>query len=941
MGFLTDEELLGAARRRVFLDTDPGFPQMWHDLGLADVFAGHDAHVTIGERIGEPDCEIPTCGLDWITTPQPVVLDAWPRASAPPRRPFTSVASWRGAYGPVDYAGKRYGLRVHEFRRFARLPRADRPRVRAGARDPRAEAPDLALLRDTGWSLVDPADVATTPDGYRAFIAESTAELMIAKGMYVQSRSGWFSERSICYLASGRPVVAQDTGLGDLYPLGCGLLAFDTLDQAAACVESIACGYARHAAAARAIAEDRFDSDKVLARLLERLQPVARRSPRRRAGRPRSRRRLSWRRYDRAPERRDLRQLRLARPVRGSAPASRRSATTARARRSSARSRRRSRSTPERVVISSEWQRRCVLADFAQDVLRLAGGDAARLARDRPDRRALRRAVHERLVRHALLRLPGGRARRRDRPRAAADPPHVARRPQAVRGRGAGLRRARAGARPARADRAAPRAVVHALRARRRRARLPRGAAPAERAAERDARGRLRRAGGGVRRRRRDDRGRSRPPPRRRAPPLGARALPLRAGLQRARGGRAAAPDGARGRRSHDDDRRRRRAGEQAPPRRQRVGAHELGGGAALARLRRAVRRAAVGRRLRRRAPAAGPTSPRAPTPRRSARRRRRSASPATPRSSAPTTSGSSAWSATSCSTGSTRRRCSSTSAATCAGGRRWSGCRAASSSTSIPATRRSGTRPAATRPGSKATSCTSPSARTSARPRCDLPTGGIRWRPIRQPVVLDRWPLPAADERAASAASRPSRAGAARTGGRCGRGAATASRCTSSAATRRCPASTGLPFAAALDIHPADAHDADRLRAGGWRSARSGARRRRRGLPPLRARLGRRVLGRAGRLRRDAQRLVQRPHRPLPRERPSRAGAGHRLLRAPAGRRRASSPSARSRRRAPAPTRSSPTTPATAPPPAPLAEQCFAPAPALAPLLEAAGVAP
>jgi hypothetical protein len=271
MGFCTDERLLAAARRRAFLDTDPGFPQMWRELGLADVLAGHDAHVTIGERIGEPDCEIPTCGLRWITTPQPVVLDAWPRASAPPRRPFTSVASWRGAYGPVDFAGRRYGLRVHEFRRFARLPELTGRAFELALAIHEAEAPDLALLRDSGWTLVAPDDVATTPAAYRAFIAESTAELMIAKGMYVQARSGWVSERSICYLASGRPVVAQDTGLRGRYPLGAGLLAFDTLDEAAGCVESIARGYARHADAARALAEDRFDSDTVLARLLEEL----------------------------------------------------------------------------------------------------------------------------------------------------------------------------------------------------------------------------------------------------------------------------------------------------------------------------------------------------------------------------------------------------------------------------------------------------------------------------------------------------------------------------------------------------------------------------------------------------------------------------------------------------------------------------------------------
>lgn len=275
MGFCTDEPLLAAARRRVFLDTDPGFAQMWFDLGLADVLSGHDAHVTIGERIGEPDCEIPTCGLDWVTTPQPVVLDAWPRASDPPRRPFTSVASWRGAYGPVDYAGKRYGLRVHEFRRFARLPELTGRAFELALAIHEAETPDLALLRDGGWKLVAPEEVATTPAAYRAFIAESTAELMVAKGMYVQARSGWVSERSLCYLASGRPVVAQDTGLGDRYPLGTGLLAFETLDEAAACVEQIAADYARHADAARALAEAHFDSDRVLGRLLERVDTSA------------------------------------------------------------------------------------------------------------------------------------------------------------------------------------------------------------------------------------------------------------------------------------------------------------------------------------------------------------------------------------------------------------------------------------------------------------------------------------------------------------------------------------------------------------------------------------------------------------------------------------------------------------------------------------------
>lgn len=274
MGFLTDPELLGAAPRRVFLDTDPGFGQMWHALGLADVFAGHDAHVTIGERIGLPGCTIPTCGLDWITTPQPVFLPAWPAVAPLRAGAFTSVARWRGAYGPVDFEGRRYGLRAHELRRFAALPRATGARFELALDIDPAETADLALLDRHGWTLVDPAAAARTPEAYRAFIEGSLAELMVAKGMYVQSRGGWFSERSTCYLATGRPVLAQDTGLGDLYPTGRGLLTFTTLAEAEAGVDAIRSDPAGHAAAARELAEEHFASDRVLGALLDRLAAV-------------------------------------------------------------------------------------------------------------------------------------------------------------------------------------------------------------------------------------------------------------------------------------------------------------------------------------------------------------------------------------------------------------------------------------------------------------------------------------------------------------------------------------------------------------------------------------------------------------------------------------------------------------------------------------------
>jgi len=276
MGFLTDEAILATARRRVFLDTDPGFGQMWQDLGLHDPFRGHDDFVTIGHNIGRPDCAIPTCGLAWITTPQPVVLEEWPTVApaigCSERAAFTSVASWRGAYGPIEYRGETYGLRVHEFRKFAPLPRLTARRCELALSIDPSEERDLALLNENGWALVDPGVVAADPWIYRAYVQGSHAEFMVAKNMYVRANSGWFSERSICYLASGKPVLAQDTGLAGLYPSGEGLLTFSTLEEAAAGAAELARDYDRHARAARRIAEEHFDSDVVLGRLLRHLR---------------------------------------------------------------------------------------------------------------------------------------------------------------------------------------------------------------------------------------------------------------------------------------------------------------------------------------------------------------------------------------------------------------------------------------------------------------------------------------------------------------------------------------------------------------------------------------------------------------------------------------------------------------------------------------------
>ena len=267
-GFLVDKEVLAAAGLRVLVDIDPGFNQMWRSLGLADPLQGHDLHVTFGRNIGRVDCSIPTCGLDWITIAPPVVLGRWPVVEDVGIDRFTSVATWRGAYAPVQFGGTTYGLRVHEFRRFAQLPgRVGLPFELALDIHP-AETRDLALLAENGWSLVDPGTVAGSPGAYQRYIQSSKAEFSVAKAMYVKSNSGWFSDRSACYLASGKPVLAQDTGFSRHYPTGEGLLAFNTPEEAAAGAAEIWGNYPRHARAAREIAEAYFDSDKVLGGLL-------------------------------------------------------------------------------------------------------------------------------------------------------------------------------------------------------------------------------------------------------------------------------------------------------------------------------------------------------------------------------------------------------------------------------------------------------------------------------------------------------------------------------------------------------------------------------------------------------------------------------------------------------------------------------------------------
>jgi hypothetical protein len=270
-GMLRDERLLETAPVRAFLDLDPGFNQVWHATGTNMGFDLHTHCVSVGVRIGAEDCPIPTLGRDWIPTLPPVALGHWPVQDLEPSRDaFTTVGHWR-SYGSIEHGGVHYGQRAHSLRGLVDLPRRSEVRFELALGIHPDEVDDLRTLRANGWVLLDPDQVAGSPSAYASFVRGSRGELCVAKSGYVASRSGWFSDRSACYLASGRPVVAQDTGFGDALPIGEGLLRFDDAEEAAAAIAVVEADPGRHARAARWLAEEILDARKVLPRLLERL----------------------------------------------------------------------------------------------------------------------------------------------------------------------------------------------------------------------------------------------------------------------------------------------------------------------------------------------------------------------------------------------------------------------------------------------------------------------------------------------------------------------------------------------------------------------------------------------------------------------------------------------------------------------------------------------
>jgi hypothetical protein len=259
--------LLDRVRPRILIEQDPGYTHLWaKDGDPADIYGEHDFYYTVGGNIGSPRCSLPTLGIRWRPIWNPVILDWWSAPTPPTRDRFTTVADWR-SYGYLEYQGKVLGTKAEEYRRFLDLPRLAGEEIEIALNiDP--QDPDLSLLRSHGWKIENP-EVVTTPDDYRDYVSGSLGEFSCVKGGYAGTRCGWFSDRSACYLAAGRPVVLQATGFEDLLPTGEGLFSVTSAEEAAETIRTIRRDYPFHSRAARGIAREHFDAGKVAAKLLQ------------------------------------------------------------------------------------------------------------------------------------------------------------------------------------------------------------------------------------------------------------------------------------------------------------------------------------------------------------------------------------------------------------------------------------------------------------------------------------------------------------------------------------------------------------------------------------------------------------------------------------------------------------------------------------------------
>ncbi|HKT84388.1 MAG TPA: glycosyltransferase [Solirubrobacterales bacterium] len=272
---------LAATGRLVYLETDPVQLQLELHHGVQetlDFLEPHCAFFTFAENWGKPDCGLPMQErYRFIPTRQPVVLDLWPDRSPQPADVFTTIGNWRQAWRDVTYGGERYTWsKHHEFLKYLELPERSGQQFELALSSCPLE--EREMLERNGWQLRNGLEVSRGIDPYRDYVGASRGEFTVAKDQNVRLRTGWFSDRSATYLASGRPVLTQDTGFGSALPTGEGLLAFSSLEAATEGVAAIDADYLRHARAAREIAREHFSHEVVLGAMLDELG-VATRTP--------------------------------------------------------------------------------------------------------------------------------------------------------------------------------------------------------------------------------------------------------------------------------------------------------------------------------------------------------------------------------------------------------------------------------------------------------------------------------------------------------------------------------------------------------------------------------------------------------------------------------------------------------------------------------------
>ena len=260
-------ERAGIGGRLAYVQTDPVELQVGLANGDDDVapqLDAHDFHFTYGENLGNADCPVPLGSYRWRPTRPPVVLEWWTSGNGPGRSALTTIANWRHEGKDVVWEGQRWHWsKDREFRRFRSLPSISALPLELALGSIGDE--EKENLRREGWNVTDSI---ADPRRYRDYILDSAGEFTVAKEQYVAPRSGWFSDRSACYLAAGRPVVTQDTGFGKFVPTGEGLFAYSSAEEAAAAIEAIAGDYERHSAAAREIAREYFDAQRLLEGML-------------------------------------------------------------------------------------------------------------------------------------------------------------------------------------------------------------------------------------------------------------------------------------------------------------------------------------------------------------------------------------------------------------------------------------------------------------------------------------------------------------------------------------------------------------------------------------------------------------------------------------------------------------------------------------------------